>query len=262
LIELLVVIAIISILAALLLPALANAKEKGKRVQCIGNQKQLALTWVVYASDNGDRLVSNGRSTSSTAAKLWVQGAFFNASDNTNSRLILDPNYALFGNYLRTTKVYVCPTDRPTVRIGAATYPKIRSYALNAYLGWQGDWDSRLSAGYRQFKKAADIGPKMPQGVFTFQDVHPDSICWPFFGVIMATDNFFNFPNNSHNRGGVVAFADAHVEHHRWQHQFTIKAFSPDYHSHMDYSFANQDLIWLRQRTTYSTSLAWPGGFR
>ena len=56
LIELLVVISIIAILAALLLPALARAKEKGIRAQCMSNLRQVSVGANMYASDNSDLL--------------------------------------------------------------------------------------------------------------------------------------------------------------------------------------------------------------
>lgn len=251
LVELLVVIAIITILAAMLLPTLASGKARAKRIQCLNNQRQLAVSWVLYSGDNDDWLVSNGVcNPESVNNKLWVQGAFVHTGANTNVDYMLNPNYALFANYIKSGNVYLCPTDRDTVKVNNVMYPKLRSYSLNAYMGWKGSWDSRLSSSYQVFLKYGTLSSKMPQGIFTFMDVQPDSICWPFFGVQMDSDTFFNWPGASHSRGSVVSFSDGHVEWHRWLDARTIAASSPNYHMHNDPSPGNQDLAWIRARTS------------
>src|SRR5262245_15157804 len=194
LVELIVVIAVITILAAMLLPALARAKAAGKRIRCINNAKQLVTVWIMYAGDNSDRLVANGQVDPPTPNnQLWVQGAFYYPEANTNFSYIVDPRYALFANYLRARETYLCPTDKQTMLFSGQIMPRLRSYALNCYLGWTGLWDNRLAPNYKVFTKQSQLVANTPAGTFTFADVNPDSICWPYFGVIMNRDVFFNW---------------------------------------------------------------------
>jgi prepilin-type N-terminal cleavage/methylation domain-containing protein len=103
LIELLVVIAIIAILAALLLPALAKAKEKGRRANCISNLKQMGLGVNLWVNDN------------EKSAPPWrVDVADGGTRTPTPKAGLAWGEHLFLSNEFNTPKILVCPSDKGT----------------------------------------------------------------------------------------------------------------------------------------------------
>jgi prepilin-type N-terminal cleavage/methylation domain-containing protein len=127
LIELLVVIAIIAILAALLLPALAAAKRKAQRINCISNLKQVGIAFRLWEGDNGDKypmavsVIQNG-----ARDRIYSAG-------NTPNPYNLNAVFVVMSNELSTPKILYCPSDSG-VGYGGPGYSGAmisRSYATN-----------------------------------------------------------------------------------------------------------------------------------
>ena len=261
LIELLVVIAIIAILSALLLPALAGAKKQALRIQCVNNEKQLIVAWTIYSGDNNENLALNGgdASTTSTSAHLWIYGGNHGDPNTlTNDTYLTGANYALFAKINPNERIYKCPADVSTWPLGTSLsqyVTELRSYSMNSYVGTTAAnalGPIILNSAYKIYLKSSQLAADSPVNRFVFMDVNPASICTPGFGVDMNAQNWIHYPSDLHGQRGVVAFAEGHVEVHRWLDSRTMLhlANGSAYIPHNVASPNNPDLNWITQQTT------------
>ncbi len=136
LIELLVVIAIIAILAGLLLPVLAKAKQKAQAISCISNLKQLELAFSLYSDDFNQQIVRTGGLNQLISSlpdpranpgnnpdfSQWCLGSMASSPGNTDITLI---QAGTLYPYVKNVAVYKCPADK-------------RRNAWNSFLGTTG----------------------------------------------------------------------------------------------------------------------------
>lgn len=128
LIELLVVIAIIAILASILFPVFANAKERARQQRCLANLRQLSIAVLTYASDNGGRAPN---------PRVCIAYPSWEGSGGVGQQVY--PQRGQIFPYVKNTTVYTCPTDyrRPAIQCTSLNSTQQREYALSYSMNYK-----------------------------------------------------------------------------------------------------------------------------
>jgi len=234
LIELLVVIAIIAILAALLLPALARAKNQAQTSQCESNMKQLQVCYTLYVGDNSDRLPPNeSESANDTTTNSWISGDA--QTDGTTDNIKL----GLLCPYNHSVAIYACPSDTLMIHSAAQppahptpfVAPQTRScsvdYAMN---GSAGTGANQCYRGVTPLIKFAEIINPGPAQKLVFVDENEYSVgdgCFGLNPINSGVNQWWNLAGSRHTKGCTFSLADGHAEYLRWHGTavLTFKSF-------------------------------------
>ncbi len=233
LIELLVVIAVISLLIALLIPALRAAKEQGQRAVCMSNHRQLTLAWLAYASEYDGKLVRGdaGRTyiKGKNITKGWAGNYFLPYEPKPQGRAaqLFEPgDKGALWPWIQDLGVYRCPRGRAGHRL---TYAVVSS--ANGGNGVEGtyientggsEWTrmgKRVGSTVLLLRRLEDIVSLGPGRRAVFVDT--GQIMTSFY-LAYVYPKWDLVPPKQHCEGCTLSMADGHAEYWKWKGRETM----------------------------------------
>ena len=207
LIELLVVIAIIAILAAILFPVFARAREKARQTSCLSNLKQITLGVLMYAQDYDERMVPTRlrQNGVDTGQGNWVYGIM---------------------PYVKNKQLFICPSDgAPSTWRMITADPAPTSYGYNCWVAGGGAWSGRSLA---EFRNPAESIFLLDFNVACIKGSNTGCGCGCATPQPIPTTNTRLNQSARHNEGVNTAMIDghakwervtnAHLPSSRWEH--------------------------------------------
>jgi prepilin-type N-terminal cleavage/methylation domain-containing protein/prepilin-type processing-associated H-X9-DG protein len=243
LIELLVVIAIIAILAAILFPVFASAKEKSKQVTCLNNMKQISGGMCLYVQDNNERFSPSVAGTYGDASTYVKQtnrgmpGYHYQVSDGSNGGYIVSWMDMIFPYVGRSLKLFECPSA-PFIK---RKNPGIPTYGYNGAVN--GSRRYFISAGVDKSSapfNAGEMGNSSKCVLFMDYNSY-----WSIYANPYDTNN----SKYHHNKGANIGFCDGHA---KW-----VSRDDTEYY--WNWTDPNANLTWADYVNDPSRKHWWPG---
>ena len=262
LMDLLAVLAVLALFMVLLVPTLARTQLDSRAFQCLNNNRELNRAWREYVADNQERLPYASANGVATYSNTWVTGTLdFDPANRSNWDVSADIMKSPLWPYCGTNAgIWKCPKDSSYVTVNGGPKPRVRSFAMNLYLGGyggtDGGWGPPMST-YRLYLKLTDMNDPTPSRLFVLLDMREDSIDMGSFYTVMsgfpsnpAAYQFGDLPGAYHDGAAGFSFADGHTELHRWQDRRTAPALGTGVIGDSFVSPNNSDVAWLQDHAT------------
>lgn len=205
-IELLVVIATIAILASLLMPALQSARESGRKILCLSNQKQTALAFGMYAGDSNDWLPCTNTSSFPAGSWAYLISPYMNG----------DYWKVSAGLPLNAKETFLCPSSKTEITegpyVGNYKRNQLLSYGFNVYF---------FDFNYLSFNKRTGQLKNASTLLLTSDLEYPDFSRQPVHLGLTRGNCIYHMPwhpeffTAQHGKGSNVFFVDGHGEYRK-----------------------------------------------